>query len=243
MRARSDTEVTSIREAYALLGLHGPVDGAALTGAFRQAVKAARPDLPGGDADRFRRIIAAWRLIQQTGPGHLVLAAPASRPAARPVIRLTPVQAVNGGSVAVAVGSRALRVRVPPGLRSGEHLRLRRATADGGDIYLAVLIRPMDGLSAMGDDLFMTWPVSPRVLEDGGRVEIDTHAGTRQAWVVADMQAPVRLRLRDLGLPARGSRAAGHLFVTLMPCADAPSSAEDLLARFTRVWTADRLAA
>jgi len=243
MRARSHTEITSTREAYALLGLHGPVDGAALKRAFRQAVKAARPDLPGGDADRFRRIIAAWRLIQQAGPGHLALAAPASRSAAQPVIGLTPIQAVNGGSVPVAVGRRALRVRVPPGLRSGEHLRLRGAAVDGGDVYLAVLIRPTDGLSAMGDDLFMTWPVSPRVLEDGGRVEIDTHAGPRQAWVVADMQAPIRLRLRNLGLPARGSRAPGHLFVTLTPCADAPSSAEDLLARFTRVWTPDRLAA
>lgn len=243
MRARSHTEVTSIREAYALLGLHGAVETAALTHAFRQAVKAARPDLPGGNADRFRRIIAAWRLIQQSGPGHLALAAPASRPAAQPVIGLTPIQAVNGGSVAIAVGSRALRVRVPPGLRSGEHLRLRRAATDGGDLYLAVLIRPTDGLSAMGNDLFMSWPVSPRVLEDGGRVEIETHAGSRQGWVVADMQAPIRLRLRNLGLPARGSHPVGHLFVTLMPCDDAPSSAEDLLARFTRVWTPDRLAA
>lgn len=243
MRARSQTEVTSIREAHALLGLHGAVEPAALTRAFRQAVKAARPDQPGGDADRFRRIIAAWRLIQQTGPGHLALAAPASRSVTQPVVGLTPVQAINGGSVAVAVGSRALRVRVPPGLRSGEHLRLRGAAVGGGDVYLAVLIRPTDGLSAIGDDLFMNWAVSPRVLEDGGRVEIDTHAGPRQAWVVANMQTPVRLRLRDLGLPARGGRKPGHLFVTLTPVADCPSSAEDLLARFTRVWTPDRLAA
>lgn len=243
MRARSHTEVTSTREAYALLGLHGAVEAAALTRAFRQAVKAARPDQPGGDAERFRRVIAAWRLIQQDGAWRPALAAPAARPAARPVVGITPVQALNGGRVRAAVADRTLRVTVPPGLRSGEHLRLRRAANDGSDLYLSVLIRPTDGLSVLGDDLFMTWPVSPRVLEDGGRVVIDTHAGRRQAWVVADMQAPVRLRLRNLGLPARGGRAPGHLFVTLMPVADCPSSAEDLLARFTRVWTPDRLAA
>ena len=243
MRARSQTEVTSTREAYALLGLHGAVEADALTRAFRQAVKAARPDQPGGDADRFRRIIAAWRLIQQDGTWRPALAAPATRPAARPVIGLTPLQALNGGRVRVSVAERTLRVAVPPGLRSGEHLRLRQAGKDGGDLYLSVLIRPTDGLSVLGDDLFMTWSVSPRVLEDGGRVEIDTHAGTRQAWVVSDKQAPVRLRLRNLGLPGRGARKPGHLFVTLMPVADCPSSAEDLLARFTRVWTADRLAA
>jgi curved DNA-binding protein len=57
------------------------------------------------------------------------------------------------------------------------------------------------------------------------------------------MAAPVRIRLKGLGLPARGSRTAGHLFVTLTPSSDAPSAAEDLLVRFTRVWTPERLAA
>ena len=57
------------------------------------------------------------------------------------------------------------------------------------------------------------------------------------------MAAPVRVRLKDLGLPARGSRPAGHLFVTLEPSSDVPSAAEDLLVRFTRVWTQERLAA
>jgi curved DNA-binding protein len=31
--------------------------------------------------------------------------------------------------------------------------------------------------------------------------------------------------------------------VTLIPSEDAPSAAEDLLVRFTRVWTPDRMAA
>ena len=94
----------------------------------------------------------------------------------------------------------------------------------------------------MGDDLYMTCPVSHRLLADGGRLEIGTHAGPRSAWLVAGHQ-PLRLRLKGLGLPARGSRPQGHLFVTLEPSEDAPSAAEDLLIRFTRVWTPDRLAA
>ena len=65
----------------------------------------------------------------------------------------------------------------------------------------------------------------------------------RSAWVAPGLTAPVRLRLRGLGLPARGARPEGHLFVSLKPSEDAPSAAEDLLARFTRVWTPDRLAA
>ena len=44
-------------EAYAALGLSGPENQAATTAAFRLAVKAARPDHPGGDDARFRRVI------------------------------------------------------------------------------------------------------------------------------------------------------------------------------------------
>ena len=241
MRARSLPEVASTREAYALLGLTGPVDGAALTAAFRIAIKAARPEAAGGSDAKFRKTIAAWRLVQhQTAP--LALEAPTMRPASPPVVAIGPLEALRGGVAEVRIGARVLRVRVPAGLRTGEHLRLRAAGEDGSDLYLPVLVRGANGLSAVGDDLYMTCPVSHRLLADGGRLEVETHAGPRSAWLVAGHQ-PLRLRLKGLGLPARGSRPQGHLFVTLEPSEEAPSAAEDLLIRFTRVWTPDRLAA
>lgn len=254
MRARSDTDVASIPQALAILGLTGSTTGladeAALAAAFRAAIKAARPGLPGGDEEQFRRVIAAYRLIQAKGPARPALAAPALAPrrAAAPVVSLTPRQALVGAVTEVALtGGRRLRLDIPPGLRSGEHLRLRGGARDGSDLYLPVLIRAAEGLRVLGDDLYMDWPVSPRLLEDGGRVEVDTHAGMRSAWVTPGLHnleaAPARLRLRNLGLPARGRRRLGHLFVTLVPSAEVPSAAEDLLARFTRVWTPERLAA
>ncbi|WP_298745776.1 DnaJ C-terminal domain-containing protein [uncultured Brevundimonas sp.] len=241
MRARSHSEVASLAEARALLGLTGPAEGEALTAAFRAAVKAAHPAAPGGDADRFRRVIAAWRLIQSRDRPR-ALAGPVSPPPAPPVVVIGPMEALRGGRVALRFGRRTLDIRLPKGLRSGEHLRLKAAGPAGADVYLPVLIRRADGLSVLGDDLFMDWPVPTRLIEDGGRLEIDTHAGTRSAWIVAG-QAPLRLRLRNLGLPARGARRQGHLFVNLQPSGDAPSAAEYLLVRFTRVWTPDRLAA
>ncbi len=243
MTVRSQSEIVTIQEAQALLGLTGPAEGEALTAAFRAAIKAARPGLPGGDEVRFRRTIAAWRLIQATGVLPLALAAPDQRPAALPVVGITPTQALEGGHADVWLDGRTLRVRIAPGLRTGDHVRLKSAAADGSDLYLPVLIRPSKGLSALGGDLHMTSPVTARLLDDGGRVEIETHAGSRSAWVAPGLTAPVRLRLRGLGLPARGSRPAGHLFVTLTPSADAPSAAEDLLTRFTRAWSPERLAA
>lgn len=233
---------SGLNAAFACLGLDGPVEAEALTAAFRAAVKAARPD-QGGDADQFRRIIAAYRLIQAQGGARPALAAPLKPSAPTIVVAITPMQAVGGARIPARIGARTLTIDIPAGLRTGQHLRLRGAAVDGGDLYLPVLIRPADGLSVMGDDLFMRWPASPRVLADGGRIEIETHAGQRSAWIAPDMRTPVRLRLRNLGLPARGQRPCGHLFVTLDPSSDAPSAAEDLLVRFTRVWTPERLAA
>ncbi|MDQ8028454.1 MAG: DnaJ C-terminal domain-containing protein [Brevundimonas sp.] len=241
MRTRPSSEVSSLGEAWALLGLTGPAEGQALTAAFRAAVKAARPDQDGGDEARFRKVIAAWRLVQAQSAA-AALEAPAKAPAPPATIIITPADALNGGAVPIEVGGKALKVHAPAGLRSGEHLRLKGGAADGADLYLPVLIRAANGLSVIGDDLYMDWPVPHRLIEDGGRLEIETHAGTRSAWIVAD-QEPLRLRLKGLGLPARGSRPQGHLFVTLIPSEDAPSAAEDLLVRFTRVWTPDRLAA
>lgn len=244
MRARSAPEIRSVQDALALLGLAAPPDAETLAVAFRAAVKAARPDQTGGDDARFRQVIAAYRLIQAQAPARPALAAPARRRQPPPVTRLTPLQAVGGGEVILTLpGRRRLRISVPPGLRNGQHLRLKDAGRDGSTLYSPVLITPGDGLSVLGDDLYMDWPAPRRLLEDGGRVEILTHAGPQTAWVVAGLEEPVRLRLRGLGLPARGRRAQGHLFVSLIPSADAPSAAEDLLARFTRLWTPQRLAA
>ncbi|AQR61566.1 molecular chaperone DnaJ [Brevundimonas sp. LM2] len=233
----------TLTEAYAVLGLRDPADRADLTCAFRLAVKSARPDLAGGDEQRFREVIAAYRLIQSQTSRPAALPAPSLRAPAPPVVGLTPMQALAGGEVTVHLGGRTLNVHAPAGLRTGDHLRLKAAGADGSDLHLPVLVRPGDGLVVLGDDLHMRWGASPRLLADGGRVEIETHAGLRSAWLTPGLQSPVRLRLRDLGLPARGNRQGGHLFVTLFPSEDVPSAAEDLLARFTRVWTPDRLAA
>lgn len=238
----------SIEDARRLLGLDGPAGPQALGVAFRAAVKAARPDQPGGDAERFRCVILAYRLLQAQvralpAPRHdaasptPVQTAPCA-PVPPPLVVLTPMQALTGGSVMVEAWGRRLLIHVPSGVRTADRIRLK-----GCPSLLRVLIRPADGLSVLGADLFMDQTVAPRMMRDGGRIEIDTHAGPQAAWLVPDMVEPVRLCLRGLGLPARGRRRAGDLFVRLIASDDLPSAAEDMLLRFTRVWTPQRIAA
>ncbi|WP_292021715.1 J domain-containing protein, partial [Brevundimonas sp. UBA875] len=73
---RPSSDVSGVREALAVLGVAADVDAPKLKAAFREAVKAARPDQAGGDAERFRRVIAAYRLIQAHQPGRAALAPP-----------------------------------------------------------------------------------------------------------------------------------------------------------------------
>ncbi|WP_245158282.1 MULTISPECIES: J domain-containing protein [unclassified Brevundimonas] len=217
----------SLAQARAVLGLDR-ADAPSPAAAFRAAAKASHPDRAGGDVERFRRVVEAWTVVRAADPGALRPV----RPAPAPVLRLTPLQALRGGEV--HEGGRLLTV--PAGLRSGDWVR-------GPDRQrLVVLVQPADGLSLVGDDLYMNWAVDPRRLADGGRIEIQTHAGVRPSWI-APGGGTGRVRLANLGLPARGSRPQGHLFVTLRPCAEAASEAEDLLLRFSRVWTPARRAA
>lgn len=244
MRPRPAPEIASIAEARAVLGLSGAVDADGLTRAFRAAVKTAGIGLLDADEADLRRLIAARDLLR-LADRPLALPAPPptrSQPPSPVTITATPEQALAGARVEVRIGGRRLAVRLPKGVRTGDRLRLRGAAPDGGELLAPVVLRGGERLSAVGDDLYMTWPVAPRVLRDGGRIEIETHAGPRAAWITPGHPTR-RLRLKDLGLPARGRRPRGHLFVTLEPLEHAPSEAEDLMLRFTRVWTPERLAA
>ncbi|MDZ4376438.1 MAG: molecular chaperone DnaJ, partial [Phenylobacterium sp.] len=102
-----------------------------------------------------------------------------------------------------------------------------------------VYIRAQDGVIVRGDDLWMTAKVAPAVLKKGGRIAIDTPIGRRSVWI--DRKAAERglVRVEGEGLPARGRRAEGHLFICLSAQAGgADSAALALLRRFAAAWAA-----
>ena len=121
---------------FALLGVAAGADETAVRRAFLEAVKAARPDR-GGDPDRYRDLIAAYRRLNDPGVEpdldvHIDL-------------RVTPDQARDGGSELVRLPTgRTVRVTLPTGLQTGRTLRLRRqglnAPGRWGDVYLRVTV-------------------------------------------------------------------------------------------------------
>lgn len=148
-----DTRPT-FAEARALLGVASGADARTLRRAWAAALRAARPDR-GGDEALYRRIVAAYRLLQ---------AAPADRVAFPPTIRngaataavtelrISAAQAVAGGWRLVQVDDGpTYRVRIPPGAADGLSLRLRGRSPGGGD--LLIVLRTPRAASRVADAL------------------------------------------------------------------------------------------
>lgn len=215
----------SLKDAYAALGLKPGADAASARAAFRANAKASHPDRAGGDAARFRETVEAWDQVRAA----LAAASPAAN--RRPILSLTPMQALRGGEVELD----GTRMAVHPGLRTGDRVRL----ADDG-LEADVIVRSADGLSVLGDDLIMEAAVPTEVLAAGGRITVETWAGPRGAWITAGQTEAV---LPGLGLAAWGGRAEGRLIVRLWAAETAPSAGRGRLDRFARDWTSGRRAA
>ena len=224
----------SLRAAREVLGV-GPLAGAGeLRRAFREAAKRAHPDRPGGGAERFRHVVAAYHRLQGLQPAsERIIQPPAARPPEPGVLTISPLVALRGGSAEHRLpDGRRIRVRLPAGLRSGDTVR-------AGGVELHVVLRGTPEMLVRGDDLWISVAVAPRILDEGGRVALDTPAGRRIVWLTKKAGERKLVRLVGQGLPARGPHAQGHIFLRLAPSAgQADSAARTLLRRFTAAWAA-----
>ncbi len=222
----------SLKYAREVLGVTSEQTPGEVRLAFRAAAKRAHPD-SGGDEATFRQVVEAYRRLQNPFEDHLVQAPRRPRPTPEPDLEISPRLALEGGDVdhTLPDGQR-IRITLPPGLRSGDRVR-------AGGVELCVYIRAHDGVLVRGDDIWITVKVSPATLKKGGRLTLDTPIGRRSVWI--DRKAAERglARVEGQGLPARGARARGHLFLRLSAQPGmADSAAMALLRRFAAAWAA-----
>ena len=224
----------SARSARQLLGLGPLASPGDIRRAFREAAKTAHPDRPGGDEERFRQIVSAYHRLQPSPrAADRIIQPPATRTAEPAVLTLSPLIALNGGSVDHTLpNGRRLRIRLPAGLRAGDTVR-------AGAFNLAVALAGTPEMLVRGDDLRLTVAVAPRILDQGGRVALDTPLGRRIVWITKPAGERKLVRLVGQGLPARGPHAQGHLFLRLAPAAGTvDTAARALLRRFAAAWAA-----
>jgi curved DNA-binding protein len=220
-------------QARQMLGLGALAEAGDVRLAFREAAKAAHPDR-GGDPERFRAVVEAYRALQGQRPPERLFQPPAvAREEDAETLSISPLLALQGGSLEhrLADGRRA-KLTLPAGLRTGDRVRAAGAR-------LTVAIRRDGETLVRGDDIWITVDLEPRRLAEGGRIALETPLGRRLVWVTRKAGERGLVRVVGQGLPARGAHPAGHLFLRLKPLSrTTDSAARTLLRRFAAAWAA-----
>ena len=117
--------------------------------------------------------------------------------------------------------TKSLEVKVPPGVREGQRIRLAGqggAGIDGGppgDLYLLVHLAEDDTFERDGDHLYVDVPVSVYTLLLGGEVRVPTLTGHATMRVPPETQNEQVMRLAGKGMP-RAQGGYGDEYVRLV---------------------------
>ncbi len=148
--------------------------------------------------------------------------------------------AVLGATEALTLpDGRTLSVKIPPGVISGQVLRLRGQGGPGwrggpaGDAMIELSIAAHPLYRRDGFDLHMDLPVTLREAVLGGQVEVPTPGGALRVTLPAGSDAGRVIRLRGKGVAGHGKRPAGDLLLTLRVVVGQPDAA---LEAFLRDW-------
>jgi curved DNA-binding protein len=134
---------------------------------------------------------------------------------------LTLEEAFRGGTREItfadgATGERkTLSVRIPPGVRSGQKIRLAGQGQAGrggpaGDLFLKIDVLPDPRFRVEGMDLYATVPVTPWEAALGGEAEVETLDGAVRVRVPAGSSSGRKIRLRGKGLVSRNGGSTGN---------------------------------
>ena len=125
---------------------------------------------------------------------------------------------------------RTLDVRIPRGIKAGQHIRLvgqgGESRADGlsGDLYLEVGFREHPLYWVEGADVYLELPVTPWEAALGSQVQIPVPSGSVELMIPPDSTTGRRLRLRGRGIP---SAVPGDLYIVLRVALPVAESEED----------------
>jgi len=150
------------------------------------------------------------------------------------------LDAANGAKQRLALPTGGnLDVQVPPGIESGQTLRLRGKGSPGaaggpaGDALIEVTVAPHPLFRREGQDIHLDLPITLNEAVLGGRVPVPTVAGAVTMAVPPGSDTGTKLRLRGKGIPEHGKQPAGDAYATLRVVV---GPADDALRNFLRDW-------
>jgi molecular chaperone DnaJ len=116
---------------------------------------------------------------------------------------------------------RKITVKIPPGIATGQQLRLQGEGEGGsgggpaGHLYVVVHVQEHEFFRRDGVNLFCEIPVHFTTVALGGDIQVPTLDGPETVKVPEGTQTGTTLRLKGKGMPDVGGRGRGDLFATV----------------------------
>jgi DnaJ-class molecular chaperone len=236
-----------MRDPYRVLGVARDAGASDIHKAFRALARQMHPDSDPGNPwaeEEFKELSAAYDLLSDAGKrdafdrGEVDAAGiPRGRGRARRGGRAGPLK-VRGANVSYALdvdfleaalgvtrrvamaNAKRLNVRVPPGTKDGQTLRLEGQGMVGvggggaGDALVEISVKPDPLFSRRGNDVLIDVPVTLQEAVLGAPIEVPTIDGTVSVTVPEGSNTGTVLRLRGKGIK-RPSGSRGNQLVTL----------------------------
>lgn len=126
--------------------------------------------------------------------------------------------------------SRKVKVNIPAGIRSGQPIRLTGQGESGtqggpaGDLYLTIEVDKHPLFDVMGDDIYLTLPISPWEAALGASIQVPTLGGVVGLKIPPGSQGGQTLRLKQRGLQGK---VVGDQYVLLKIMIPTPKTDAD----------------
>ena len=191
-------------------------------GGTRWTYRSASPDEMGGFSDFFRQFFAGGATGASGGSpfgsagGFVDLGGSArarSIPSAQATAEVTLAEVVTGAERMVNVNGRRLHVKIPAGVSDGSKVKLSGAL-DGGDLVINVKVQPDARFQRDGTELRVDVPLTLSEALLGAEIPVPTPTGSVKLRIRPNTQNGQEIRVKNRGLPKRGSAQKGDLVVT-----------------------------
>lgn len=121
---------------------------------------------------------------------------------------VTLAEVARGAERMVDVDGRRLQVKIPPGVKDGQRIKLAgggmRSEGGASDLYITVRVRPDPRFSQRDGDLVTEVPITLAEALLGGEVPVPTPTGSVKLRIRPNTQNGQEIRLRGRGLPRAG---------------------------------------
>lgn len=214
----------------------GEIDGAGAerSAGFRSDGARAYRRAAGGSFS-FEEIIA--ELLgrgRESGPGG---GAPGGSETGPPQqLHLNFVEAALGGKRRISLTGRDVEITVPPGVDTGQTLRLRQGGRLGGretkEVLLEIVVEPHAHFRRKGNDIHLELPVTVTEAVLGATVTVPTLRGSAAVKVPRGSNSGSTLRLKGRGIPAEGKTGDQYIKLRVM----LPEPPDPELTAFLERW-------